>query len=147
MKIEEQIKLYTVLWRETMLIYENWAQRHGFSYCELLVILSLSEAERPCIQKEICRQWQIPKQTVNTILKSFEMNKWITMESLKEDRRNREIKLTEMGEDCIKTVTDKLQKCEKAVWKKMGSIQTQALLKSTKMYNEILRQEVADENT
>ena len=37
--LTEQLKHYTVLWRETSALYEEWAKKRGLSYYELLVIL------------------------------------------------------------------------------------------------------------
>ena len=54
MKIAEQIKLYTTLWQETNALYEKWAKKHGLSYYELLVILSLAD-KSACKQKDICQ--------------------------------------------------------------------------------------------
>lgn len=69
--LTEQLKHYTVLWRETSALYEEWAKKRGLSYYELLVILSIMEPDGPCLQKDICTHWQLPKQTVNTILKTL----------------------------------------------------------------------------
>ena len=30
--LTEQLKHYTVLWRETSALYEEWAKKHGLSY-------------------------------------------------------------------------------------------------------------------
>lgn len=69
--LTEQLQHYTVLWRETSALYEEWAKRHALSYYELLVILSIMNPDGPCLQKDICTHWQLPKQTVNTILKTL----------------------------------------------------------------------------
>ena len=45
--LTEQLKHYTVLWRETSALYEEWAKKHGLSYYELLVILSIMEPDGP----------------------------------------------------------------------------------------------------
>lgn len=140
MNITEQIKLYTTLWRETMLIYEDWAQRHGFSYCELLVILALAEDGEVSTQKEICRQWQLPKQTVNTILKGFEQREWTVLTPSSEDRRNKEIRLTAAGKAEIDSIASALQRCEKTAWKRMGRECSDALINSTRLYNQLLRE-------
>ena len=78
MKIAEQIKLYTTLWQETNALYEKWAKKHGLSYYELLVILSLAD-KSACKQKDICQVWQLPKQTVHTILKAFVQHGWVEL--------------------------------------------------------------------
>ena len=82
MKIAEQIKLYTTLWQETNALYEKWAKKHGLSYYELLVILSLAD-KSACKQKDICQVWQLPKQTVHTILKAFVQHGWVERQSEK----------------------------------------------------------------
>ena len=65
----QDIQAYNALWLDSSVLYREWAKAHDVSYFELLVILSLTEG--PCSQKEICQKWQIPKQTVNSILKNF----------------------------------------------------------------------------
>ena len=77
--LTEQLQHYTVLWRETSALYEEWAKRHALSYYELLVILSIMNPDGPCLQKDTCTHWQLPKQTVNTILKNFAGRGWITL--------------------------------------------------------------------
>ena len=142
MNTAEQIKRYTTLWRETLLLYENWAQRHGLSYCELLVILSLAEGNVPCKQKEICRQWQLPKQTVNSILKGFIKRGWVTLAPLEEDRRNKEIRLTQTGKKSISSIEASLLACEKSVWKGLGKERTTSLINNTQRYNQLFREVV-----
>lgn len=95
--LTEQLKHYTVLWRETSALYEEWAKKRGLSYYELLVILSIMEPDGPCLQKDICTHWQLPKQTVNTILKNFAGRAWITLVPSEEDRRGKVILLTRAG--------------------------------------------------
>lgn len=97
MKIAEQIKLYTTLWQETNALYEKWAKKHGLSYYELLVILSLAD-KSACKQKDICQVWQLPKQTVHTILKAFVQHGWVELTPCEDDRRNKTIRLTPIGE-------------------------------------------------
>lgn len=89
MKIAEQIKLYTTLWQETNALYEKWAKKHGLSYYELLVILSLAD-KSACKQKDICQVWQLPKQTVHTILKAFVQHGWVELTPCEDDRRNKQ---------------------------------------------------------
>ena len=88
----QDIQAYNALWLDSSVLYREWAKAHDVSYFELLVILSLTEG--PCSQKEICQKWQIPKQTVNSILKNFLQNNWVRLTPAKEDKRNKIILLT-----------------------------------------------------
>ena len=49
--LTEQLKHYTVLWRETSALYEEWAKKRGLSYYELLVILSIMEPDALVFRK------------------------------------------------------------------------------------------------
>lgn len=62
---------YNALWIETNQLYETWARQRGMSLHELLVILSIVEADGTVLQKDICQRFVIPKQTVNAIIKTL----------------------------------------------------------------------------
>lgn len=143
----EQIKSYTALWRETNSLYEAWAGQHGLSYYELLVILSLSETDGPCRQKDICTQWVLPKQTVNTILKSFQKRSWITLVPSQEDRRNKEIKLTKPGRDFIAKTVHAMQRHECMVLDSLGPDQVEELIQITRLYNQYFKEADSNEPT
>ena len=132
--LTEQLKHYTVLWRETSALYEEWAKKRGLSYYELLVILSIMEPDGPCLQKDICTHWQLPKQTVNTILKNFAGRAWITLVPSEEDRRL-----------FMEATASDLQAHERSVWQKMDQENARALLESTALYNKLFKETDSNE--
>lgn len=136
----EQINLYTTLWRETNMLYETWAKQHGLSYYELLVILSISQSDTLCKQKDICQQWLLPKQTVNSILKHFSEHSWVTLTPSKEDRRNKDIALTDIGHEYFNRITHEMEQHECAVWDSMGAEYAKALIDSTALYNKLFKE-------
>lgn len=143
----EQIKLYTTLWRESNALYEEWAKRHGLSYYELLVLLSLSESDGLCRQKDICCQWTLPKQTVNTILKNFMERTLVTLVPSPEDRRNKDISLTGTGRKFAAEITDALHAHECAVLEALGSERAKALIEATTLYNQLFKEVDTNELT
>ena len=102
----EQLKAYTALWQEANAMYEKWAEKRGLSFYELLVVLSLVEADGTCNQKEICTQWLLPKQTVHTILKTFVKKEWVVLTPSEADRRNKIIGLTQTGRSFLCAVAE-----------------------------------------
>ena len=143
--LTEQLQHYTVLWRETSALYEEWAKRHALSYYELLVILSIMNPDGPCLQKDICTHWQLPKQTVNTILKNFAGRGWITLVPSAEDRRGRVILPTGTGRLFMEAPVSDLQAHEKSVWQRMGQENARALLESTALYNKLFKETDSNE--
>lgn len=142
-KMLQDIQAYNALWLDSSVLYREWAKAHDVSYFELLVILSLTEG--PCSQKEICQKWQIPKQTVNSILKNFLRNNWVELIPAKEDKRNKIILLTQEGRAYMEPLAQKLADCECAVWEKLGEERQKALMEATALYNKFFREAQADE--
>lgn len=145
MEIMQKLELYTALWRETNMIYEDWAKKHGLSYSELLVILSLAEMKGTCLQKDICRQWTLPKQTVNSVLKNLMERSLVSLTSYETDRRSKLIQLTKEGKLYVDSIAGDLQRAEYSAWTKMGEENTDMLLKTVSLYNSYLKEEVESE--
>lgn len=143
--MKERARRYNELWRESTAIYEEWAKRRGFSYSELLVILSL--AGGGCTQKEICSQWLLPKQTVNSILKHFSERGWVRTDPSGQDRRKKLIFLTEEGAGRLLKAAEELERHEQSVWARMGRERGDSLLENTELYNRLFREEDADADT
>ena len=88
---------YNAVWMETSQLYETWARRRGLSFYELLVVLSITETEEAVFQKDICRRFTIPKQTVHAIIKTLADKGWLELEVSEQDRRSRKLCLTAEG--------------------------------------------------
>ena len=106
-EILTQILAYDALWRENNALYSEWAKAHGLSYNELLVMLSLTrEADAPCTQKDICRQWLLPKQTVNSALKNLVRAGYLRLEATDGNLKNKWVCLTETGDELLRRTVD-----------------------------------------
>ena len=119
-KLQEELKRYYALWRDYTSVYEEWAKTQGLSSNAVLVLYSFYDGEKNCTQKSICQKWCIPKQTVSTILKDFQKRGYLEMTAMPEDKRNKLIKLTDLGKKLTNDVIGKLHKKEIHVMEKMG---------------------------
>ena len=63
--MQQQLSIFYNLWRESMLMYEEWSKQRGLSYNCVMVLYSLCE-DKDCTQKKIAQKWLLPKQTINT---------------------------------------------------------------------------------
>ena len=138
---ENYIHRYNTLWRETSVLYEDWAKKRGISYFELLTILSVTEAQTPCTQKDICDQWILPKQTVNSVLANLVKRGWVRLSPSPKDRRNKEILLTGEGKIAAAKIAGDLQEKENAVWLKLGKKRADEMLENTAIYNQFFKEE------
>lgn len=139
-RIQNQRTRYSEAWREANAIYEEWAAGQGLSYAELLTVLSLAQSEEGCCQRDICRQWALPKQTVNTILKNFTGRGLVELRASREDKRNKEIHLTEPGRLLAEGVWERLKSRESAVMERMGKEKAEELIRLTLLYNQMFRE-------
>lgn len=67
-----QLQRYFALWKECTAMYEEWSKDQGLSSNGVFALHSFYESNGRCTQKMISEKWNIPKQTVNTILKDFQ---------------------------------------------------------------------------
>lgn len=115
-----QLQRYYSLWKDCNAMYENWAKKQCLSSNGVFVLYSFYENDGNCTQKSISEKWNIPKQTVNSILKDFLNCGYVEMFSMPEDKRNKIVRLTESGKNFAQNVIGKLHEKEIYVLKKMG---------------------------
>ena len=134
---------YNAVWMETSQLYETWARRRGLSFYELLVVLSITETEEAVFQKDICRRFTIPKQTVRAIIKTLADKGWLELEVSEQDRRSRKLCLTAEGREQTAQIVQSLQEHEARVWLRLGVDRAEQLIEYTALYNRYFR-EVGD---
>lgn len=131
---------YNALWIETNQLYETWARQRGMSLHELLVILSIVEADGTVLQKDICRRFVIPKQTVNAIIKTLTDRGWLELRVSEQDRRSRNLCLTPVGSAQAAQIAQALQEHEAQVWLRLGLDRAEHLIEHTALYNRHFRE-------
>ena len=105
-----QLQRYYALWKECTAMYEEWSKDQGLSSNGVFALYSFYESNGRCTQKMISEKWNIPKQTVNTILKDFQKKGYINMVSDDSDiekLHSKEIYVIEkMGLENIESLND-----------------------------------------
>jgi len=77
-------------------VYYASEKKKRLSDAELCVMYALDDG-KPHSQKEICEEWLVPKTTVNTITKKWELQGFLTLTPIPGKRREMQITLTEAG--------------------------------------------------
>ncbi len=88
-------------------------QGSGITDNALCVMYALDDGERHT-QAEICRDWLIPKTTLNSLVKRWEKEGYIEKELSQEDKRERTLKLTGDGLVFAKKYLQRIYKAEEA---------------------------------
>ena len=99
-------------------LYIKVARQMGYKANMFWLLYSLDNNE-PMSQKQICEDWGIPKTTINTLIKECERQGYISFETVKGQRREKVIVLTEAGKKYAKQMLDKMYKAEEEAFYSM----------------------------
>lgn len=128
MTIEQQIDILNqCICKETEL-YGVWAKRHGMSYNTMMVLYALDKGETDT-QKQIVKEWMIPKQTVNTVIKELERKGYVMF--IESGRKNRKMKLTPEGKKYTGEILEDLYRIEYESMEKMENSLRNAFIEGT----------------
>lgn len=133
MDIKDQSSQYGFYLHEWNASYEEYAKSVGLSYTSLSILSTIYEMEN-CTQKRLCEQCFLPKQTVNAIVTIFYKKKWIRLEELPEDRRNKTIHFTELGRAEAERILEKIYRSERLAMSRLTEEERMILLSATKQY-------------
>ncbi len=137
-EIHLQLKELNTILKETDAIYSKLARQIGLSDCGFWLMYSIREADGKCTQRELCDQWIMSKQTVNSALKNLEKNGYITLTSSEMDKRSKYIKLTDKGIHFAKETIDIVFKLEQLAFQKMSPTERATMIKTAQKYQELL---------
>lgn len=146
MEMQLQLQRFYSLWKDCNAAYEEWSKAQGLSSNAVWVFYALYDNEKGCTQKEICRDWSIPKQTVNTILKDFSAKGYIEMLSVQEDKRNKLIRLTQSGQEFAGKIIGRLHQLEFYALSRMGVEDMKRTNDGMELFTKLFREGDLNEN-
>ena len=117
--------------------------RNGLSLNSDLALYSIHD-EKACTSKSIGQRWIILKQTVHTFLQGFEVRGYIELVHVPEDKRNKQIHLTQTGRELADTIVKKLHDMELYAMKRMGLERMRTLNDSLALFITLFRDGSSD---
>ena len=100
--------------------YDEFAKKRNVSSALLWVLYALNDGNSHT-QIEISNDWELPKTTVNTVIKEIQKNGYVDLIPIKGKRREMSIVLTESGKKYADRVLADLYKKEAEVYKTLRS--------------------------
>ena len=100
--------------------YDEFAKQSNVSSALLWVLYALGDGN-PHTQIEISNDWELPKTTVNTVIKEIQKDGYALLVPIKGKRREMSIVLTESGKKFADNVLSDLYKKEAEVFKSLSS--------------------------
>ena len=100
--------------------YDEFAKKSNVSSALLWVLYALNDGNSHT-QIEISNDWELPKTTVNTVIKEIQQNGYVELIPIKGKRREMSIVLTESGKNYADSILSDLYKKEAEVYKTLHS--------------------------
>ncbi len=132
--IEKQ-NMISIYFSKMNILYRKLAKKYGLTYNEMLILYIMKKMS-PCTQKQIIDEWELPKQTVNSIIKKLEKEKYISF-SFDSNNKEKSIYLTDEGKEFIKRTIDKIESLERNIYNEIGEKDIDITLKIfSNLYNK-----------
>lgn len=112
--LQTLIRKYTINAYKIDELYAKYAKRYGYNESDLCLFYALYP-DFKLTQSEICKEWGLPKSTINTSLKKYEGLGYLTLTSLPNNKKELVVSLTKKGKDNIKDFIENLLKVEEKV--------------------------------
>lgn len=126
--INQDIKNYYDVYWGINSIYENWAKNHGLTINSLFTLYLIYEYPEQCTLRFLCEKLLFPKQTINTILDSFEEKGYLIRETSASDKRSKNIMLTEAGGQYAANLLSDLLAFEQEAFLQMSSKEREGMI-------------------
>jgi len=116
-------------------LYDSYAKSVGLNSTTIMVLQHLLDSEKPQTQKEVCNTLGLPKQLVNSIIKTFWEQGFVRLKEAK-DRRNKDIIVTDEGRTYAAKILRPLDDAESAAWDSFTDDEIIYLSKSLEKYTD-----------
>lgn len=107
--------------------YSEFAKKSKVSSALLWVLYALNDGKSHT-QIEISTDWELPKTTVNTVIKDLEQNGYVELIPIKGKRREMAIVLTSTGKNYADNLLSDLYRREAAVYKTLSSQEREVIV-------------------
>lgn len=136
--IDKRLFEFNSIIKENDDLYRGVAKALGLSDCAFWILYALREDNAVLTQSEICYALYQPKQTVNSALKKLESDGYIELLYIN-DRRSKQIHLTEKGIELAERTVDKVIAVEHNALSCLSDTEQEAFISLFRKYTDLLR--------
>lgn len=139
MTIKQDIQRYYDFCFSIDQLYAEWSKQWGLTSNDIFVLYSINENPGTCTQQQICKDLQLPKQTVNSILSQFESDGYVIKLPSEKDRRSKLISFTDKGKAYASKILSSIYEIEEAALYNMSPSQRERMLEGCEIFLQLLR--------
>lgn len=119
----------------TKLLFLKVAFSIGISDSSLGVLYTLLDAEAPCSQYDLCSEWSIPKQTINTAVAALQKKGMVFLSPIPGTRNKKNIAFTEFGRDFAEKTVGILRMAELDALAELSPEERELYIRLNEKYN------------
>lgn len=110
-------------------------KQFGISDSSLGVLYTLLDAEAPCSQYDLCSEWSIPKQTINTAVAALQKKGVAFLSPIPGTRNKKNIAFTEFGRDFAEKTVGILRMAELDALAELSPEERELYIRLNEKYN------------
>lgn len=134
-EIKEQLSQLNKMSNKSEALYHKVAFSIGISDSSLGVLYTLLDAEAPCSQYDLCSEWSIPKQTINTAVAALQKKGVVFLSPIPGTRNKKNIAFTEFGRDFAEKTVDILRMAELDALAELSPEERELYIRLNEKYN------------
>lgn len=100
--------------------YAEYAKKCNVKENLLWILYALNDGKEHS-QKEICDSWDLPRSTVNTIMKELENDDYVMLNQIKGEKRELNVVLTLKGKEYADNLLSELYEIERKTYERLKS--------------------------
>ncbi len=136
-----QFNMLNQLYKQSEEIYHDFSVRCGLSDSSLWLLYALNDAEKPLTQAEICGEWSISKQTLNSAIKKMKDGGYITLESIDTNKKTKHIVLTPSGYELAQQTAGSMAQAERQALADLTNEEREMLVSLSEKHLNFLKRE------
>lgn len=138
-------RMYEVV-RKINQVYEIWAAAHGMTLYEMQIYYEMGKnGDAAMTQKDLCMRLDVPKTSINSIIKKQLQNGCIEMHINPKNKREKMLSLTEDGKELVKKMIEPLFQYEKEAAGMIADHEMDVVIETQNRFADILLGKVEKE--
>ena len=134
---QKELTAFNHYWRCMDDIYHDLARKIGLSDSALIILYGLHTLGDGSLQRDICRQASVSKQTIHSSIRNLERDGYLRLDD--SGGRDKRIWLTDQGRELIHHKIVPIVALENAAFAALGPEKSQTLIQLSQQFVEILR--------
>ena len=138
--MRDQIKLLCTYFCRQNELYAALAKRQGISYNTLLTLYAIDQ-DQGATQSQLANIWLIPKQTLNTVIRSLMEKGYVTLKA-GQNQKEKLVYFTQTGQEYASRVLQDVYRMEDQAIAQIGTQQFLRMVEITRDFTLAFEQEV-----